>query len=57
MNKEDKPNVKCECGAKIYGNSLEHAKKLLPSHKKSRIHKERMDAIKNINKVERRCKK
>lgn len=45
MNKE-RPFIICECGAKIYGKSIKHAEKLLPEHKRSRIHLERMDAIK-----------
>jgi len=46
MKKENKPFVECECGMKIYGNSQLHAEKLLPKHKESRNHKERMSAIK-----------
>ncbi len=35
--------VICDCGAKIYGVSKEHAKKLLPAHKRSKRHKESME--------------
>jgi len=41
-----KYSVECECGAIINGNSLEHAKKLLPEHRRSKRHKEMMDYIK-----------
>lgn len=38
--------VICECGIKVKGKSQEHAKKLLPAHKSSKTHKQRMEAIK-----------
>ena len=41
--KREKHFVECECGAKVYGSSVLHAKKNLPAHKKSKKHKELME--------------
>lgn len=43
MAKEDN-FVECECGAIINGISKEHAEKLLPEHRRSKRHKENMEA-------------
>lgn len=42
-NKENCNFVECECGAKIYGNSILNAKRNLPAHKKSKRHRELME--------------
>ncbi len=46
---KQKPYVECECGARIYGNSVEHAKSILPEHKRSKRHKELMEIKKRKN--------
>ena len=42
-NKREKHFVECECGAKIYGNSILNAQRNLPAHRKSKRHKELME--------------
>ncbi len=49
---EKKENfIECECGAKINGRSNIHAKSLMHAHLNSRIHKERLDAMKKLNEL------
>ncbi len=49
--------VECECGIKVGGKSKEHARKLLPEHQRSKIHRERIEAIKfSKNKAEEESK-
>lgn len=51
MKQEIKENeVLCDCGIIIKGNSKAHALSLLPEHKRSKVHKERMEAIKSQRK-------
>ncbi|GAH80085.1 unnamed protein product [marine sediment metagenome] len=41
MKEENKKHyVECECGIRVYGRTKEHAKKLLPAHKRSKRHKD-----------------
>ena len=42
MAKENK-FVECECGARIKGNSKDHAEKLMYAHLNSKKHKELME--------------
>ena len=50
--KNQKPYVECECGARVYGNSIEHAKSILPEHNRSKRHKELMEIKKRKEKQE-----
>ncbi|KKN12895.1 hypothetical protein LCGC14_1011910 [marine sediment metagenome] len=39
---KNKPNVVCECGFTVTGNSQLHAEANLKNHKKSKLHKKLM---------------
>jgi len=41
--KKERFFTECECGAKIYGNSVLNAERNLPAHKRSKKHKELME--------------
>lgn len=40
--------ILCECGIKVKGTTKIHAESLMPEHRKSKKHKERMELIKKI---------
>ena len=49
--KNNKFKVKCECGIYVFGStSVKQAEAMLKEHKKSKKHKERIDAIKGARK-------
>jgi hypothetical protein len=42
-DKKESVSIRCSCGAKINGTTLEHAKALLKMHKLSKRHKDFME--------------
>jgi len=41
---DNRPFEECECGFRVRGNSQAHAKANLKNHKKSKLHKNLMEA-------------